>query len=96
MKKHNDQPIHEVLKDFLKSNKMSKGYYDAQVRKIWQEKIGKLLVEQTEKIYFAKGIVYIKLNSAPLRHQLLIGKSQLIENFNKELNETIVQDIKLN
>lgn len=93
MKKHNDQPIHEVLAGIMKNGPLKAGYYDAKVKRIWEDKLGKLLMHQTEKIHFDKQVIYIKLSSAPLRQQLMMGKEQLIKNFNLELEENIVNDI---
>lgn len=94
MKKHNDQPIHDILKNMVKSGPLKSGYYDAKVKEIWKTKLGKLLTNQTEKIYLNKDVIYLKLNSSVLRQELLMGKNQLIEKFNIELDSKVVKDIK--
>lgn len=93
---NNDKPIHEILNSMSKKGPLKSGLADARIKKIWEEKIGKLLLTQTEKLYFAKGIIYIKITSAPLRHELQMGKAKLIEQFNKELGEDLVINIILN
>ena len=93
MKKHNDQPIKDILKGLVHQGPLQSGYYDAKVKQIWSEKLGKLILQHTDKIHLSNNIIYLKLNSAPLRNELLMGKKQLIENFNKELGSHIVQDI---
>jgi len=95
MKKHNDQPIDEVLRKMMRKGPLKHGFYDSQVKRIWQEKLGKLLINKTEKIFFNKGVVYLTLNSAPLRTELMMGKEKLIESFNKELGEDVVVNIIL-
>ena len=95
MKRHNDQPISEVLSKMMNSSSYKSGHFDSKIKQIWTEKLGKLLINKTEKIHFAKGTVYLKLNSAPLRQQLMMGKDQLIKNFNDELGDTIVKSIIL-
>ena len=95
MKKHNDQPINDVLHNMMRKGPLKRGFYDTQVKKIWIEKIGTLLIQQTEKIFFNDGAIYLTLNSAPLRNELLMGKEKLIKQFNEELGEDIVRDIIL-
>ncbi len=95
MKKHNDQPIQDVLKGLLKKGPLKAGFYDAKIRKIWNEKLGKLIVQHTSKIYFAKGVIYLKISSAPLRQELFMGRQALVKRFNEELEEDIVKDIIL-
>lgn len=93
MKKHNDQPINEVLKGLLKQGPLKSGYYDAQVKKIWREKLGKLILNHTTSIFFAKGVIYLKISSAPLRQELFMGKQSLKKRFNEELGENLVNEI---
>ncbi len=95
MKKHNDQPIQDVLYKMMRQGPLKKGFYDSQVKKIWTEKIGKLIQPQTVKIFFNSGTIYLTLNSAPLRNELLMGKDKLIESFNKELGDDVVKNIVL-
>lgn len=95
MKKHNDQALNEVLHKMMRQGPLKKGFYDSQVKKIWEEKIGKLLINQTVKIFFNSGTIYLTLNSAPLRNELLMGKEKLINSFNEELGDDIVKNIIL-
>ena len=95
MKKHNDQPINDVLKGMMKKGPLSTGYYDSKVRKIWAEKLGKLIINHTSSIYFAKGTIYLKISSAPLRQELFMGRAALVDRFNEELGEKLVQQIIL-
>lgn len=95
MKKHNDQPINEVLNGLLKKGPLKSGYYDIRVKKVWKEKLGKLVLQHTSNIFFAKGIIYLKISSAALRQELFMGREALVEKFNEELGENIVKDIIL-
>jgi len=95
MKKHNDQPINDVLKGMMKKGPLRSGYYDAKIRKIWAEKLGTLVIQHTSSIFFAKGTIYLKISSAPLRQELFMGRSTLVDKFNKELGENLVKEIIL-
>lgn len=95
MKKHNDQPINDVLKGLLKKGPLRAGYYDSKIKKIWAEKLGVLIIQHTSSIFFAKGIIYLKISSAPLRQELFMGRSALVKSFNNELGEDLVKDIIL-
>lgn len=95
MKRHNDQPIHEVLRNLVKKGPLEQGFYDTKVKEIWKEKIGKLIMKHTSKIFYKNGTVYINLSSAPLRNELMMGKEKLIESFNEELGSNIIKAIVL-
>jgi hypothetical protein len=95
MKKHNDQPINDVLKGLFKKGPLRAGYYDAKIKKIWKEKLGKLVLQHTSSIFFAKGIIYLKISSSPLRQELFMGRAELVNRFNEELGEKLVKEIIL-
>ncbi len=95
MKKHHDQPINEVLKGLLKKGPLKSGYYDSQVKRIWKEKLGKMILGHTTSIFYAKGTIYLKISSAPLRQELFMGKATLVKRFNEELGEKIVKEVIL-
>jgi len=95
MKKHNDQPIQDVLKELVNQKHMKKGVWEARIKEIWANDIGKLVNNKTEKIWFDKGTVYIKLTSAPLRNQMMIGKQKMKENFNAALDSDVVKAIRI-
>lgn len=95
MKRHNDKPIQDVLRSFVNQKHLKKGITETQVKKIWMEKLGKLIAHHTERIWYNNHIIYIQLNSAPLKNELFMGKANLINSFNKELGEDLIKDIKL-
>lgn len=93
MKKHNDLPIQQVLKNVLRQSHLQEGYINSRVKHCWHSDIGKLVVHQTQDIWYKKHTVYIKLLSAPLKVELQIGKEGMIKAFNLALGERLVQDI---
>lgn len=59
----------------------------------WGRLLGKTVSARTEKLFMRNKTLYVKLNSAPLRHELTMGKSKLINLLNKEFKEPVVEDI---
>ena len=94
--KKNDKPIQDVLKDFLKQNKITPGYYNSKIQNIWAHKMGSTINNYTRKVHFSKGKVYLKIDSAPLKQELLMGKEKLIKILNEELGSELVKDIFIN
>ena len=51
--------------------------------------MGKPIAKRTEKLYVKDKVLFVKLNSAPLRQELTMKKSKVLEiihdNFDKEL-----------
>lgn len=93
--KKNDAPISEILKDFTHQKKISKGYNKSAISKLWKEKMGAVINEHTKKISYNNGILYIIVDSAPLKHQLFVGKEKIISILNKELGEDLIKAVNI-
>ncbi len=91
--KKNDKPIKEVLQDFVQQKKINPGYYNAKILLIWKEKMGLSINQYTRSIKFYNGKLYLVIDSAPLKHELLLNKQKLIDLLNKELGTDIITDI---
>ena len=77
MKKHNDQPIQDILKGMMKKGPLTTGYYDTQVKLIWNNKLGKLLTNQTVKIHLNKGVILLEVEFSSTEKRTLYGKGAI-------------------
>ena len=95
MKRHNDQRIQQVISEVFGNPKLKKGYYRFLVRKFWMEEMSPLISNATESIILRGNTLSIKVNSAPLKQELLYHKKQMIARINEYLHEDYVQEIKI-
>ncbi|MFN8338256.1 MAG: DUF721 domain-containing protein [Saprospiraceae bacterium] len=94
--RHNDKNIKEVLNDYLASNdKVAKGYYTSHIDVVWKEEMGPIIASYTKKIYFKNGLLKIYLTSAPLKKELLMNKSKIIDNINAALGTNLVAEVEI-
>lgn len=94
MKRLNDDySISDVMKEFIKSNKLEKGLDEVQVKELWLSLMGTTIANYTTQVDFYRNILYVTLNSAVLKQELLLGKHKIIELFNKELGKELVKDL---
>ena len=94
--KKNDMPIKDVLRKYIKQNKITPGYYNAKLQQIWQEKMGESINSHTLSLTLSKDQLYIKLDSAPLKNEFSLGKKKLIDLLNKELGSEIIKKVFIN
>lgn len=62
---------------------------------IWEKMMGGMIAERTRSIRLEKGVLTLEITSASLRHELTLGKTKLIELFNKELHGNFVKEIQI-
>ena len=96
MSEKNQKPLKDVVDQLLRAYGLGERLDEISLVKSWEETVGKMIAKHTTDIYFKRGVLYIKLDSAPLRHELSLAKSKLIEKLNDQAGKRMVLDIKLN
>ena len=62
----------------------------------WKSRLGNIkdqIVLRNQVPVINDGKLFIQLDSAPLRNELLMAKNKIIELINKEVGEKIIQDV---
>ena len=77
----------------LKAYKINGKVNETKVIESWERIMGKPIAARTTELKFKYKKLYVTLNSAPLRQELAMSKSKMIELLNKEFSERVVEDI---
>jgi len=94
LKKSKDEKITTALQGFLASNKKLKnGLINEELSRIWEAKMPDSVKAYTKSIVFSYGKVYLKVESAALKHELHAGREKLRKIFNKELESDLVIEV---
>jgi hypothetical protein len=94
MNRHNDKNIKDVLQLFIHSNKkLEEGYQSTIIEDVWKNKMGNAIASYTTKIQLKEGTLYITLSSAPLRKELMMGKTKIIDLMNEALEGHFVKEV---
>ena len=96
MNRINDERISDILKDFVKQNKISKGYHQVSVQEAWDELMDDMIKKYTQSLRFNSGKLFIKLKSASLKQELFANKEQLISILNQKLGQELIREIIFN
>jgi hypothetical protein len=91
--KHNDHRLSEILENLVETPKIQSGFYKVSIEEAWSSLMGKTIVSYTDSIQFNKTVLVIKLSSAPLRHELSMGKEKLIKMLNEKVGKRIITDL---
>lgn len=86
-------PLKDAIDDMLKAYKISGKVNETKVIESWERVMGKPIAARTTELKFKYKKLYVTLNSAPLRQELAMSKSKMIELLNKEFSEKVVEDI---
>lgn len=93
MRKTNEQSIGEVFRQMLNDYKLNEKYCDAQLQELWPKLMGNIIAKETSELFLRHKKLYIRLQSAVLKHQLVLGRHQLIKLFNDELGIQAIEEV---
>lgn len=93
MRKKNEQPLKEVIEQFIQSFRLQPKLTEASIRATWESIVGAMIAKNTTHIYVRNTTLFIHLNSAALMQELTFAKSKLIKSINKSLGKTLITEI---
>ena len=93
MARYNTQTIQEVLEQFKERWNRNGKLDELELRKWWEEMMGKLIAKHTIDIKVRKGKLHISLDSAVLKEELSYSKTKIMELVNEKLGRDAVEEI---
>lgn len=95
-KRKNDSfKIDDLMKSFVKENKLEKGLDKVNVEAAWIELMGKGVNAYTNSVKLHKDTLYVELSSSVLREELSYGKDKIITMLNESLGKTLITKLIL-
>ena len=92
---HQEQKLGDAIREFLSQIRMDDKLLNRRIKAMWPEILGKGVAKFTEGIYFSKGVLFLNVSAASLRHEILSNKETIIERINESLLKNVVKDIKV-
>ncbi|MEE9374349.1 MAG: DciA family protein [Saprospiraceae bacterium] len=89
-----DRHIKEILGQYLKESKIASGYQSEKIVKIWKEKMGPSVSEQTQFIRLKRSELHIKIKSSVLKFELFQHSEKIKIFLNEELKAEVIKSVK--
>lgn len=93
MESKNEKTIGQVIKEIIKKQHLHNKLTEIKVKEIWEKVMGKAVAARTQNIFISNHCLYVSINSAALKQELLYSKQKLIDNLNEELGENSINDV---
>lgn len=90
---NNTTPLKEAFDDMLNSYHLKKKYKEMKLISSWESVMGAPIASRTSKIYIKEGKLFVQLTSAPLKKELAMGKTRILDLLEKEMEERVVNEI---
>jgi hypothetical protein len=94
-RKGDNNPIGNVLNEFIKSNRLEEGLDKILVKNAWKSVMGNAIDKYTTAVNFERDTLYIQLSSSVLREELSYGREKIIKMMNEELGKELISQLVL-
>jgi predicted nucleic acid-binding Zn ribbon protein len=92
-RKNDSQPLKEAIEALLRVYKLQTQFDETSVEAHWEEIMGKPIAARTQQVYAKNKKLYLKIDSAPLKKELIMAKQKMIELINKHAGKTIIDEV---
>lgn len=86
-------PLKDAIEAFLKAYNLKNKFNETYLVAFWERMMGPSIAKHTQSIYVRDRKLFLKLDSAPLRQELYMAQSKLIELINKDIGERVVDEV---
>ena len=87
--------LSKIIEDVFSQKHFRIGIDNIKVQEAWVKTMGKNIQKYTYKVYYQKGILYVKLKSSVLKEELTFEKVKIIKLINNELGKEYIKDMEL-
>lgn len=93
MQKRNEQSIGEILREYLKITQLDNVVNMDRISAVWKECLGDEITQETDRIYFNNGYLFVNLKSPSLKTELMMSRTLIAQQLNAKLGAEIIKTV---
>lgn len=93
MKRTHPKSIAEVIDGYLKAEHLDTQLDEQRASALWPQIVGQGINRYTISREVSGGVMRVRLSSAPLRNQLVMSRTAIIERINEALGREVIHEI---
>jgi len=86
-------PMKEAIEAFLKAFDLKTRFNETYLIAFWGRMMGPTIASRTKEIYVKNRVLNLRIDSSPLRQELFMAKTKLLDLINKDVGESVVDDV---
>jgi predicted nucleic acid-binding Zn ribbon protein len=86
-------PLKEAIEQMFSSYHIKKGFDESYLTAHWEKIMGYTIASRTQKVYVKDRVLFLQIESAPLRNELVHAKKKIIELINREMNMDLIEEV---
>jgi len=101
MKKYHDYnprkkeitPLKEAFEELLQAYRLKDRFNERKIAGAWGELMGRSIASRTSSVYAKDKKLYIKLSSGPIKKELMMNKSKVLQLIEDKFGKGAIEDI---
>lgn len=93
MRLKNSLTLGQALDQMISELKLKPKMDEVRIQEDWERLMGKSIAKYTKEIKLMGGKLYLKIESAPLKQELIYSRDKIAEIINKELGSTVINEV---
>lgn len=85
--------VGEAIGDLLKNYSLSEKFDEKKLVHSWSKLMGNTIANRTGKIYIKNKVLFVEINSGPLKNELNMSKSKVRNILDKEFGVGVITEI---
>lgn len=85
----------EAIKQMLKVYRLDRKFDETSLIAAWPELIGPAIANRTTQLYIRDKKLYVKVESAVIKHELMLMRRQILGRMNEHVGKVIVEELVL-
>ena len=95
MSRDEDVNIKMAIDKMLDTYKIRKKFDETSLIAAWPEIIGPAIANRTQSIYIRDRKLFVKVESAVVKNELILMRSQIIKRMNEQVGQEVIDDLIL-
>jgi hypothetical protein len=91
--KNDPTPLKEAFMRLLRNKRNEPGYFKARTKLVWEKFFGKNVADNTRDLMIRNKKLYVYVNNAPLRNQLMMHREGILKRLNEEFGEDYLEEV---
>ena len=93
MRKRETQPIKGVIREYIEALGHQRKFKEVNIVSSWSKLMGSVIAKRTKNIYIKNKVLYVYLDSAVMRNELMMMREQIRTHINEHAGAPIVEKI---
>ncbi|MBD8488337.1 DUF721 domain-containing protein [Echinicola sp. CAU 1574] len=86
-------PLKEAFEELLQAYKLKDRFNEKKIVSAWTEMMGNSIASRTSSIYAKNKQLYVKLSSGPIKKELMMNKSKVLQIIEDKFGKGAIEDI---